>query len=267
MKTINEYKTVLAGISLTLLITSLAACDRGADSDLNKSKPGASPGYYAGYEFGIKLALLRQKQADIELDDAFKGMLDALSDTNQLVSRAELCARLQSIENRPDKVELEPAEIEFKPTESIQPPQTKARPHNIFEADFTKDDFAALNARREGVVTLPSGVQYEVLKAGSGEPPSADDAVVISYRASFADGTVIDTSDDSESQYIPLGDVVVPGLKEALLLMNTGARWQVIVPPGMGFTRSGNRTLRRRDLIYDIMLISIDRAQPTNASD
>ena len=100
-----------------------------------------------------------------------------------------MCARLQSIENRPDKVEPEPAEIEFKPTESIQPSPTEARPHVISKADFTKDDFAAQNAKREGVVTLPSGVQYEVLKAGSGEPPRADDAVVISYRASFADGT------------------------------------------------------------------------------
>ena len=267
MKTFYEYKTLLAGIGYTLLITSLAACDRGADSDLNTSNPGASPGYYAGYEFGIKLAQLKQQQAEIELDEAFKGLCDALSDTNQPISHTELCARLQPVENRTDKAELEPAKIEFKPTESLQPPQTEARPHNIFKADFTKDDFAALNAKRDGVVTLPSGVQYEVLKAGSGEPPRADDAVVISYQASFADGTVIDTSDDSESQHIPLDDIVVPGLKEALLLMNTGARWQVVVPPSMGFTRSGNRMLRRRDLIYDIMLVSIDRAQPANTSD
>ena len=94
----------------------------------------------------------------------------------------------------------------------------------------------------------------------------AGDAVVISYQASFADGTVLGTSDESGSQYIALDDIVVPGLREALLLMNTGARWQVVVPPDMGFTKSGNRKLRRRDLIYDIELISIDRAQPYNAS-
>jgi FKBP-type peptidyl-prolyl cis-trans isomerase FklB len=197
--------------------------------------------------------------SEIELDEAFKGLCDALSDTKQLISHTELCARLQQ------PVEFRPAEVEFKPTESLQPPLTEKRSHNI--VDFTPDNYAALNARRDGVVTLPSGVQYEVLKAGSGEPPRADDAVVISYQASFADGTVIDTSDDSESQHIPLDDIVVPGLKEALLLMNTGARWQVVVPPSMGFTRSGNRMLRRRDLIYDIMLVSIDRAQPANASD
>ena len=261
MKTINEYrfKSVLTGIGFTLLITSLVACDLGTDTD-NINKAGVSPGYDAGYEFGIKLALLRQQQPGIELDEAIKGLRDALSDANQYISRTEMCAMLQPIENRPDEIELEPAD-------SAQPPQTEAASHSIFKADYTKDEFAALNAKRENVVTLPSGVQYEVLKAGSGESPRADDAVVISYRTSFSDGTVVDTTDDSETLYMPLDDIVVPGLKEALLLMNTGARWQVVVPPSMGFTRSGNRTLRRRDLIYDIMLISIDRAQPANASE
>ena len=258
MKTFCKYKTVLAGIGYALLLTSLAACDRGADSDLNKSKPGASPGYYAGYEFGIKLAQLKQQQAEIELDEAFKGLCDALSDTNQLISHTELCARLQPVEFRP-------AEVEFKPTESIQPPLTEERSHSI--VDFTPDNYAALNARRDGVVTLPSGVQYEVLKPGSGEPPQAGDNVIISYQASLPDGTVIDTTDDDgEPRYIPLNDIAVPGLKEAMLMMNAGARWKLVIPPSMGLGRTGNRMLRRRDLIYDIELISIDRAQPVNIS-
>ena len=103
MKTINDYKSVLAAIGFILLITSLAACDRGADSDMNAGKAGASPGYNAGYDFGIKLAQLRQQQPGIELDDAFKGMLDALSDTNQLISRTEICAKLQPAELKPAK--------------------------------------------------------------------------------------------------------------------------------------------------------------------
>lgn len=259
MKTFYEYKSLLTGIGCTLLITSLAACDRGADSDLNKSKPGASPGYYAGYEFGIKLAQLKQQQPEIELDEAFKGLCDALSDTNQPISHTELCARLQPVEFRP-------AEVEFKPTESIQPPLTEERSHNI--VDFTPDNYAALNALRDGVVTLPSGVQYEVLKPGSGAPPQAGDNVIISYHTSLPDGTVIDTTDDDgEPLYIPLNDIAVPGLKEALLLMNAGARWKLVIPPSMGLGRTGNRMLRRRDLIYDIELISIDSAQPANISD
>jgi len=259
MKTFNEFNSVLAGIGFTLLITSLAACDRGTDSDMNASNTGASPGYNAGYDFGIKLAQLRQQQPGIELDEAFKGMLDALSDTNQQISHTEMCATLQPAEPRP-------AEVEFKPAESVQPPRTEAR-MDRFEDYYAKDDYAALNASREGVVTLPSGVQYEVLKAGSGEQPRAGDAVLISYQASLANGTVFDTTDDDgEPLHMSLDDIVVPGLKEALLLMNAGARWQVVIPPSMGFSRTGNRMFRRRDLIYDIELISIDRAQPAKAS-
>jgi len=186
MKTFNEFKSVLSGIGFTLLITSLAACDQGTDSDMTASKAGASPGYNAGYDFGIKLSLLRQQQPGIELDEAFKGMLDALSDTDQQISRSEMCARLQP-------AELKPAEAEFKHAERVQPIQTQARTHSI--VDFTKDDYVVLNSSREGVVTLPSGVQYEVLQAGSGERPQADDAVLISYQASLPDGTVIDTTD------------------------------------------------------------------------
>lgn len=258
MITINEYqfKSVLAGIGITLLITSLTACDRGADSDMNADNTGASPGYDAGYEFGIKLALLRQQQPGIKLDEALNGLRDALSDTNQYINSTDMCAMLRPAEPSPD-------EAEFKPAESVLPPQTQERPHGNV-VDFTKDDYAALNANREGVMTLSSGVQYEVLKAGSGEQPQAGDTVMISYQAYLPDGTVIDTTDDDRTPlYIPLNDINAAGLKEALLLMNAGARWKIVVPPSMGLGRTGNRMLRRRDLIYDIELISIERAQPT----
>ena len=269
MKTINEYrfKSVLTSIGFTLLITSLVACDRGTDTD-NANNAGASPGYDAGYEFGIKLAILRQQQQGIELDDAFKGLLDALSDTSQIISRTELCDGLQP-------AELKPAEVEFKPAESVMPPQTQARPHGNI-VDFTSDDSAALNSSGEGVVTLPGGVQYEVLTAGSGEQPQAGDAIEIRYQAYLDNGTIIDSTDvDGGLLHMPLNDIAAPGLKEALLLMDAGARWQVVVPPNEGLRTTENRMLRGREsrmlrgrnLIYDIELISIERAQPAEASD
>ena len=264
MKTFYEYKSVLAGIGYTLLITSLAGCDWSTDPNMNADNAGAGPGYNAGYDFGIKLALLRQQQPDIKLDDALNGLRDALLDTNQLVSRTELCARLQP-------VELEPAEVEFQPAESFEPPLAETQLHNII--DFTNEDYVAPRSSREGVVTLPSGVQYEVLKAGSGEPPRTGDTVVISYQASLDNGTVIDASDIEAPLHISLDDIVAPGLKETLLLMNAGATWQVVLPPTTGYSNPGsrmfrgreNRMIRRRDLIYDIELVSIDRAQPAKA--
>ena len=129
-----------------------------------------------------------------------------------------------------------------------------------------KDDFAALNARRDNVVILPSGVQYEVLKASNGKQPAEGDTVLISYQASLTDGTVFDTTyEDGEPQHMPLDEIAVPGLKEALLMMNEGAKWRVVIPPSMGFGRSGNNQLRRRDLIYEIEMVSIEKAQASKA--
>jgi FKBP-type peptidyl-prolyl cis-trans isomerase len=241
MKTVNENKSLLASICCTLMIISLAACDQGNNPEIDTGSAGTTPGYDAGYEFGVKLAQLQQQQAGIELDDAFRGMLDALSKTSRKISSAEMCTALKAAES--------------KITETEQP-QIPAR-----QGGF-KDDFAALNAQREGVVVLPSGVQYEVLKAGSGKQPAEGDAVLISYQASLTNGTVFDTTyEDGKPLHMQLEEIVVPGLKEALLLMNEGAKWRVVIPPSMGFGRSGNNQLRRRDLIYEIELVSIEKAQ------
>lgn len=121
-----------------------------------------------------------------------------------------------------------------------------------------KDDFAALNARRETVVTLPSGVQYEILAAGTGDTPRPGDAVLISYTGSLSDGRVFDSTNDAEGPLsIELDAIAVPGLREALLQMPEGSHWRVVVPPSAGFARAGNNRLRRRDLIYDIELVAI----------
>jgi hypothetical protein len=122
-----------------------------------------------------------------------------------------------------------------------------------------RDDFAALNAKRPGVVTLPSGVQYEVLVAGSGNKPTPKDAVRVDYVASLPDGRVFDTTaDDSAPEALPISSIVVPGLREALLLMPEGSHWRVVIPPNQGFRHAGNNMLRRRVLIYDIRLLSIE---------
>jgi FKBP-type peptidyl-prolyl cis-trans isomerase FklB len=237
MKTRNEstfINCVSAGAGIFVLIAGLAACDPSADSDKNTGNGGTSPAYNAGYEFGIRLALFQQQQPGTGPDQALKGMCDALSDTDQTIGRTEICARLKQ---------------EAEPAESVQTPQaeTSIETHN--------DDSNVLDAGYEVVIELPSGVQYQVLQAGGGEQPQAGDAVTVSYKTYLDDGSVFGSTNQRR---ISLDDIAVPGLKEALLLMNEGARWQVVVPPNMGFTKSGNRTLRRSNLTYDIELISIE---------
>lgn len=131
------------------------------------------------------------------------------------------------------------------------------------------DDYAALNAHRPGVISLPSGVQYEVLRPGEGRQPRAGDSVRVIYVGRLSDGTTFD-SGGGEGRPVELiiDDIKLPGLKEALLLMREGARWRVVVPPNRGFRSIGNNLLRKRDLIYDIELVSVDTpaapARPLN---
>lgn len=235
MKTLNGYKRILAGIGCVFLATGLAACDRGDDPNTSAGNGGTSPAYNEGYEFGIRLALLQQKQPGAGPEEALKGLCDALSDTNQQTSYAQMCARPEPVEN-------------------VEAPQTEA----IIESR-NDDTLADAGYGYEVVVALPSGVQYQVLKAGSGEQPQAGDAVTVRYETYLDDGSRFGSTD---ARRISLDEIAVPGLKEALLLMNEGARWQVVVPPNMGFTKSGNRTLRRSNLTYDIELISVEQGRP-----
>lgn len=119
------------------------------------------------------------------------------------------------------------------------------------------DDYAQLNAMREDVISLPSGVQYEVLKAGSGKQPHPSDSVTVHYRAMLATGVEFgNTYASNKPDILPLDQYIVPGLKEALLLMREGDEWRVTIPAKMGFT--GGRFLRKRDLIYEVTLLSVE---------
>lgn len=209
--------------------------------------------YSIGYEVGGYLASLEESsETGIDLKGVLKGMLDALSGSEPLVSAAERRATLER--------------LRAAMAEAGDQPGPGARPLEARERGFM-DDYAALNARREGVVSLPSGVQYEVLKAGSGAQPAPGDRVAIQYEGKLATGVVFDTTyDDAEPLRLAIDSIAVPGLREALLLMHEGDKWRVVIPPRMGFGRIGNNQLRKRDLIYELELVSVESAGEESSS-
>ncbi|MGB5540462.1 MAG: FKBP-type peptidyl-prolyl cis-trans isomerase [Gammaproteobacteria bacterium] len=229
---------------ITLFGMCLATGLQASDTPAQTGSLSSRAGYSAGYAFGGRLAELQRQDPGVELEAVFQGILDALSGAEPRLSAEAMDATLQ---------ELKDKRTADSSGSGKTPPATAPARRGGFI-----DDFAALNAKREGVVTLPSGVQYEILRAGSGRRPAIGDAVHVSYQASLTNGAVFDsTLEDDQPARLQLEEIAVPGLKEALLLMNQGARWRVVIPPGMGFRNSGNNMLRRRDLIYDIELVSI----------
>jgi FKBP-type peptidyl-prolyl cis-trans isomerase len=99
--------------------------------------------------------------------------------------------------------------------------------------------FLAANKTKEGVVTLPSGLQYKIIKAGEGKKPTADDSVVCQYRGTFIDGREFD---NSYTRKVPLSfpvKAVIKGWTEALQLMSEGSRWQLFVPSDLAYGERG----------------------------
>ena len=118
--------------------------------------------------------------------------------------------------------------------------------------------FLKENAKRKGVKTLPSGLQYEVIKKGKGTKPQADSVVWCHYTLSLPDGTIVDSSRSSEAPVsLNLSSVII-GFSEGLQQMKEGARYKLYIPADMAYgTHSVADIPGRSVLIYDVELISV----------
>ena len=120
--------------------------------------------------------------------------------------------------------------------------------------------FLAANAKKEGVKTLPSGLQYKVIKAGTGQIPKATDTVTTHYRGTLIDGTEFDSSiKRGQPASFPVGGVIA-GWTEALKLMPVGSKWQLFIPSELAYGEQGRPGIPPAStLLFDIELISIGK--------
>ena len=100
-------------------------------------------------------------------------------------------------------------------------------------------EFLAENAKKDGVVTLPSGLQYEVLEEGSGDSPGPTDTVKAQYRGTLIDGTEFDSSYKRNEPFVTPVNRVIPGWTEALQLMKEGSKWKIYVPHNLAYGSRG----------------------------
>lgn len=101
------------------------------------------------------------------------------------------------------------------------------------------EEFLTINKNRPNVVTLPSGLQYEILKKGDGKIPTATDQVKCHYHGTLIDGTVFDSSVERGSPATFGVNQVIPGWVEALQLMPVGSKWKLFVPYNLAYGASG----------------------------
>lgn len=122
------------------------------------------------------------------------------------------------------------------------------------------EEFLSVNKGKVGVVTLPSGLQYQVLKSGSGPKPSATDKVRCHYHGTLIDGTVFDSSVQRGEPAVFGVNQVIKGWVEALQLMAVGAKWRLFIPSELAYGASGaGQSIEPNSaLVFDVELLGIE---------
>ncbi|MDR0750739.1 MAG: FKBP-type peptidyl-prolyl cis-trans isomerase [Tannerellaceae bacterium] len=121
------------------------------------------------------------------------------------------------------------------------------------------EEFLLINKKKAGVVELPSGLQYETLRKGTGAKPKASDKVKCHYHGTLINGTVFDSSIQRGEPAVFGVSQVIPGWVEALQLMETGAKWRLFIPSGLAYGEkgAGESIEPNSSLIFDVELLDI----------
>ena len=121
--------------------------------------------------------------------------------------------------------------------------------------------FLEENAKKEGVKTLPSGLQYRVIQEGSGATPGATDTVTVNYRGTLIDGTEFDSSYSRGKPATFRADRVIRGWTEALQMMKEGAKWELFIPPDLAYGErgAGGKIGPNSTLVFEVELVSVGK--------
>ena len=120
-------------------------------------------------------------------------------------------------------------------------------------------ELVAANAKKPGVIVLPSGLQYRVIKSGSGQTPTAEDTVTVAYKGTRVDGYVFDSTKPGETRNLPVSKLIA-GWQEVLPLMKEGDEWELLVPAKLAYGEArndANSDLWGQALMFNMQLIAV----------
>jgi FKBP-type peptidyl-prolyl cis-trans isomerase FklB len=199
------------------------------------------------YAIGMNIGKsIHRDGVDVDPNILLRGMKDALTGGKTALTEDEAKAVMTNLQAELHKQQAEKAQV---------------------AADANKkagDAFLAANKTKEGVVTLPSGLQYKILTQGTGPKPSATDTVVCNYKGTLLDNTEFDSSySRNQPLTIPVAGVI-KGWTEALELMPVGSKWQLFIPSDLAYGPSAKGPIGANStLIFEVELLSIqDKKEP-----
>jgi len=196
----------------------------------------------ASYVIGLNIGRnLKAQEVPANLDVVMKGLRDGLSGAQPVMTDEEMQTAMNTFQ---------------------QQMMAKQEARMKEEGDKNKkaaDEFLATNKAKKGVVTTASGLQYEVVKEGTGASPKATDQVTVHYTGTLLDGTQFDSSlDRGQPATFPVNQVI-PGWTEALQLMKVGGKYKLYIPPALGYgdRGAGAQIGPNALLVFDVELLGI----------
>jgi len=227
----TTHTPALLFLALALTISSCGGSNNGDNITLRDDRDRSS--YTVGVNIGENF---RSGYVDVDPDIVARGIRDALEGREFLMTEQEMLDAMNTLQLA-----------------------VQERYQGILDENLrTSTDFIITNAAREGVVTLPDSLQYEVLAEGSGQVPTLADTVRVHYHGTLIDGTVFDSSVERGEPVEFCVDQVIPGWTEILQIMPVGSKWRVFIPPDLGYGVSPTSTIPPNSLLtFEIELIDV----------
>ena len=247
-RTFAVFASVLATLALANPLhpsqQQPAAVPTGKQPSLKNQQEKLS--YALGAEVGNNL-----RKQSVEVDPAIfmQGLKDAFSGSKLLLGEAELHAILTELQ------------AEVKRKQEVSEAEKVIAANRLAEKNKKEGAaFLAANKAKMGVITLESGLQYKVLRAGEGQKPTLDGQATCHFRGTLIDGTEFDSSHKRDKPVtFPLRKVI-KGWSEALQLMPVGSKWQLFIPSQLAYGERGSPRIGigpNSTLIFEVELISI----------
>ena len=195
------------------------------------------------YSVGVDIGKsFRLQEMDINPEVMARGLSDAFSDKETALTDEETQSTL----------------IKFR--QEFQEKQREIAQRKAQETAIAEEAYLAESASKEGVVSLPSGLQYKVITPGDGPSPLTTDKVKVHYKGSLADGTIFDSSYDRGQPTSFTVSGVIKGWTEALLLMQVGSKWELTIPSKLGYGArgSGGKIPPNSTLLFEVELLGIE---------
>jgi FKBP-type peptidyl-prolyl cis-trans isomerase FklB len=223
---------------VSTLFIGLLGCQDGKDQKPVIETQQQKVSYSIGLDIGRNF---KQGKIDVDVAALAQGIKDVLSGSTPLLTQAQIEETMQKFQ---------------------QEMMSKQNEEANMAADKNKKEgeaFLAENAKKEGVITLLSGLQYKIIRAGNGAKPKLTDEVTTNYRGTLIDGTEFDSSYKRGKPVSFQVNGVIAGWTEALQLMSVGSKWQLFIPSNLayGARGAGGAIGPNAVLIFDIELIAI----------